>query len=247
MGNGQMKTIAIIQTRMGSTRLPRKAMMDIVGQPMLARVINRVLCAKTIDKVVIATTVEKCDDTIIALCNTYGWPWFRGDEEDVLERYYQAALSYHAGAVVRITGDCPLADPEIIDSVVTAFLDSKPDYASNTLIRSYPRGLDVSVMTMEALSSAHYNASEVYHRTHVTSYLYQNPDMFKLLPVVGDKDCSNYRWTVDTQDDLSFIREIYKRVGNNPFNWHDVLDILDKDPALAKINSHVRQKSLREA
>jgi spore coat polysaccharide biosynthesis protein SpsF len=149
--------------------------------------------------------------------------------------------------VVRITSDCPLIDPEITDKTVAAFLDARPDYASNVLIRRYPRGLDTEVMTVNALERAWRNAIQPYQRAHVTPYIYQNPGEFRILSVTGEVDFSNHRWTVDTPEDLEFIRALYARVEDSRnFGWHDILRILDREPELMEMNRLVMQKALHE-
>ena len=213
--------VAIIQARMGSTRLPGKILMDIGGETMLARVVRRVQRATMLDQVVVATTFLPSDDVTALECERLDVPVYRGSELDVLGRYYWTAKKYQAEVVVRITADCPLIDPEIIDQVVLAFLKSRPDFASNTIIRTYPRGLDVSVMSQAALTRAWKEARRAYDSEHVTSYIYQNPNIFRLLPVVGEVDYSNHHWTVDTQEDLDFVRGIYARLGENTFGGLD--------------------------
>ena len=228
-----MNIVGIIQARMGSTRLPGKVLEDIGGKTMLARVVRRAQRAALLDQIVVATTVEQLDDVIADECGRLAVPVFRGEELDVLDRYYQAAEMYEAEAIVRITSDCPLIDPEIVDHVVYHFLGEGPDCASNTVIRTYPRGLDVSVMTMSALRCAWHEADESYQREHVTPYIYQNPDLFEILPVTGRMDYSGFRWTVDTVGDLEFVRALYSRLGNNDtFNWRDALAVLARDPEL---------------
>jgi spore coat polysaccharide biosynthesis protein SpsF len=214
---------------------------------MLARVVRRARRANFLDDVIVATTVESADDAIGAECKRLGVPIFRGSEEDVLDRYYRTAKAFEAESVVRITSDCPLIDPEVVEQVVWAFLNEKPDYASNSLVHSYPRGLDTEVMTMETLSRAWREAAEAYQRVHVTPYIYQNPGKFQLLAMVGEADYSGYRWTVDTLEDLSFVRALYARLGNDGnFTWRDVLTLLAQEPDLVELNRHVRQKSLQE-
>ena len=175
-------------------------------------------------------------------------PAFRGDEQDVLDRYYQAALAHQAEVVVRITSDCPMLDDAVSDKVVRAFLAVEPDYASNVLERSYPRGLDTEVLTFAALERAWREATVEHHRAHVTPYLYQNPQLFRLLSVTNAQDFSRHRWTVDTADDLAFAREVYARfIGGGTFSWSDVLALIDREPALIELNRAVRQKELHEA
>ena len=242
-----MKVVAVIQARMGSTRLPGKVLKDIGGETMLERVVRRTQRASLLDQIVVATTVEPSDDVIVAECERLGVPIFRGDEQDVLDRYYQAAGAYEAEVVVRITSDCPLIDPKITNRVVRAFLDETPDCASNTLVRTYPRGLDTAVVTTAALARAWREATEPYQRAHVMPYIYQNPDLFRLLSVSGEVDYSHYRWTVDTQEDLDFVRAVYARLGNDDtFGWCDVLEILAQEPELTDLNRHIRQKALEE-
>jgi spore coat polysaccharide biosynthesis protein SpsF len=241
------KTVAIIQARMGSTRLPGKVLKDIHGETMLARVVRRTQRAGNLDEVVVATTVEPGDEPIVAECARLKVYVFRGSEEDVLDRYYKAARAHRADVVVRITSDCPLIEPEVIDRVVGAFLDARPDYASNTMERTYPRGLDIEVMTMAALERAWVEASEPYQRIHVTPYFYQNPDIFRLLSVRHRAALGEYRWTVDTPEDLAFVRQVYGYLGNGgAFSWREVLDLLDRKPELMALNREIRQKALHE-
>jgi spore coat polysaccharide biosynthesis protein SpsF (cytidylyltransferase family) len=222
-------------------------MKDVSGQPMLARVVNRVLRAKVPTKVLIATSTQTADDAIAQFCDTHSVLAFRGNELDVLDRYYQAAREHVADVIVRITGDCPLIEPELVDHVVNAFLLAKPDYASNTIVRTYPRGLDVEVVSMPSLECAWHEASEGYQRTHVTPYFYQNPMLFRCLNVADELDRSSYRWTVDTVEDLEFVRAVYGRLGpTDTFGWREVLDLLEREPALAGMNRGVPQKTLQE-
>lgn len=242
-----MRVIAIIQARMGSTRLPGKVLRDIGGKTMLARVVRRAQRASLLDKVVVATTVQPADEAIVAECEDLQVPYFRGSEEDVLDRYYQTLQTYPAEIVVRITSDCPLIEPDVVDQVVRAFLNEQPDYASNTLEHTYPRGLDVEVASTEALSRAWREADVDYQRVHVTPYLYQNPKLFRLLSITADSSYSNYRWTVDTPEDMEFVRAVYARLGNeDTFTWLDVMRLLTEQPQLVELNRDVRQKSLRE-
>lgn len=238
-----MNLVGIIQARMSSTRLPGKVLRDIGGRTMLACVVRRAQRAVLLDDVIVATTTKPVDDAIVAECERLVTPVFRGDELDVLDRYYQAANIHGAEAIARITSDCPLIDPEIIDRVIYSFLGEGPDCASNTVIRTYPRGLDVSVTTMSALRWAWNEADELHQREHVTPFIYQNPDLFDILPVTGETDYSSFRWTVDTAEDLEFIRAVYSRLGNNDtFNWRDVLAVLTREPELMDLNRHIQQK-----
>lgn len=247
-----MKIVAMIQARTGSTRLPGKVLKDIEGETMLARVVERVRRSKLINEFLVATTDRASDDAILEECKRLTVKVSRGDQDDVLDRYYRAAQLAKAEVVVRITSDCPLIDPEVIDKTVAAFLETKPDYASNALERTYPRGLDTEVMSFTALSRAWQEARKPYEREHVTPYIYEHPDRFKLLAVTGPADFSSHRWTVDTPEDLEFVRTIYARFKANPefsgreFSGRDVLDLLEREPELAEINRSVLQKALHE-
>jgi spore coat polysaccharide biosynthesis protein SpsF len=239
--------IAIIQARMGSTRLPGKVLMDLEGETVLARVVSRLRRANLIDDLLIATTDQPADDVIVKECKRCSVAVFRGDENDVLDRYFRAAQFCRAAIVVRITSDCPLIDPEITDKTVGAFLDARPDYASNGLVRTYPRGLDTEVMTLEALERAWRAASEPYQRAHVTPYIYQNEAAFRILPVTGDADYSGHRWTLDTREDLAFIQAMYARVQDREnFGWREILSILEREPQLVELNRQTQQKAMHE-
>jgi spore coat polysaccharide biosynthesis protein SpsF len=240
-----LKVVAIIQARMGSSRLPGKVLQDIQGESMLARVVNRVRRARSIDEILVATTDSSADDVITRECRRCSVPAFRGNEDDVLDRYLGAAQWTNADVVVRITSDCPLIDPEITDKTVRAFLAERPDYASNTIVRTYPRGLDTEAMTLQTLERAWREANQPHQRAHVTPYIYENPEHFKVLSVTGETDHSQHRWTVDTADDLELVRAIYARLQNQPeFLWRDALALLEREPGLIEINRAVRQKAI---
>jgi spore coat polysaccharide biosynthesis protein SpsF len=242
-----MSTLAVIQARMGSTRLPGKVLADIGGRSMLGRVCDRVRRAETIDRCVVATSEAPADRAIVEACRRLDVGCFCGSEHDVLDRFQQAAVYHGADVIVRITADCPLIDPEVTDRVVRAYLSRRPDYASNTLVRTWPRGLDTEVMTAAALARAAREATEPYQRAHVTPYLYQHPQRFRLLAVRDRDDASEHRWTVDTPEDLEFVRNVYDRLGRDcVFSWRDALGLLADEPGLAALNRHVRQKQLVE-
>jgi spore coat polysaccharide biosynthesis protein SpsF len=195
----------------------------------------------------VATTVGPADDAIVEHCERVGRKVFRGSELDVLDRYYRAAQHADADVVVRITSDCPVIDPEVTDATIRAFLDQHADYASNTRVRTYPRGLDTEVMTMQALARAWRESSKPYQREHVTPYIYENPGEFKLHGIENDIDCSRHRWTVDTPEDLQLLRAIYARFGGrDDFGWREVLELVEGEPSLADINRHVAQKAVHE-
>jgi len=242
-----LKVVAIIQARVGSTRLPGKVLKDLAGATVLARVVERVRRARRIDEVLIATTDRPADDAIVAECRKCSVAVSRGDQDDVLDRYFRAAQLKKADVVVRITSDCPLIDPEITDKTVAAFLEARPDYASNVMVRTYPRGLDTEVISFDALARAWQQARKPYEREHVTPYITEHPLEFKLLSVTGDDDFSSHRWTVDTPEDMEFAQAVYARLhGNASFTWRDVLELLDREPGLVDLNRGVQQKALHE-
>ena len=241
-----MRVVAIIQARMGSTRLPGKVLLDLAGEPVLARVVNRTQRATTLDEIVIATTTESRDEAIVELCSSRGLAHVRGSEDDVLDRYYEAARKYDADIVVRITSDCPLIEPEIIDLVVQELLkDGSLDYVSNTLPpRTFPRGIDVEAMTFKTLKRAWQEDKNPAWREHVTPYIYRTPEKFRLKAVTNEKDLSHMRWTIDTWEDLEFVRRIYIHFGHDQFSWHEVLDLLKEHPEWVEINKSVKQKEV---
>lgn len=242
-----MKIVAIIQARMGSTRLPGKVLMDLAGEPMLARVVKRTKRAQMLDDVVVGTTVEPADEAIVCLCSERRWNFFRGSQEDVLDRYYHAAIAHGADVVVRITSDCPLIEPEIVDSVVREFLQSgDAAYVSNTLPpRTFPRGLDVEVISFTALARAWREDDNPTWREHVTPYIYCHPEKFVLKAVMNTDDFSHMRWTVDTIEDLVFVRKVYDYFGHDAFSWRDVLGLLEEHPEWLDINRHVAQRAVQ--
>ena len=214
---------------------------------MLARVVRRASRAKTLDGVVVACSTEPGDEAIVQECEQLGVGCFRGSDSDVLDRYYQTSRAFPSDVYVRITSDCPVIDPEVIDKVVRSFAEGGFDYASNTVQRTYPRGLDTEVFTGEGLARIWTEAKEPYQRVHVTPYFYQNPGLFKLGYVTQDVDQNEMRWTVDTPDDLRFVSAIYERLGgDDTFSWRDVLALLEREPELAAINQHVQQKKLQD-
>jgi spore coat polysaccharide biosynthesis protein SpsF len=242
-----MRTVAIIQARMGSSRLPGKVLKDIAGKTMLARVVGRVRLSEALDEVVVASTTEAEDMAIVRESERLGVPAFRGSRDDVLDRYYQAAKAYKAEAVVRITSDCPLSDPDIVDATVAAFRNTGVDYASNTVERTFPLGLDVEAVSLRSLRAAWEGAKKSYERSHVTPYIWQHPDRFRLYQLKAEADHSGHRWTVDTEADLAFVRGVYARLGDpSGFRWRDVLELVSQDPSLEDLNRHISQKALEE-
>ena len=221
--------------------------MPIEGEPMMARVIERLRRAKKLTDVVVATTIDPDDNAVEELATQRGWNLYRGSHLDVLDRYYQAAKKFAADVVVRITCDCPLIDPGVVDRVVEEFEKRQPeiDYVSNVLDpRTFPRGLDTEVFSFAALERSWREGQTTAQREHVTPYLYQHPEMFRLHGVRHETDYSAHRWTVDTPDDMELVRRIYGHFGQDHFHWTEVLTLLEKHPDWIAINRAIEQKAL---
>ncbi len=228
---------------MGSTRLPGKVLFDLGGETVLARVVHRLNRSALIHEVVVATTAADSDQAIVEESARLGVAHFRGPEQDVLDRYYGAARVAQADVIVRITSDCPLIDPKVVDLTIRAFVAQGADYASSSLERTYPRGLDTEVFTFAALERASSMADQPHEREHVTPFFYEHPGMFKIVSVKGETDYSRYRWALDTPEDLRLIRTIYSRVANrDTFAWTEIIKIMENEPDLAKMNAHIVQK-----
>ena len=234
-----MNAIAIVQARMGSTRLPGKVLANICGQPLIERLIHRVGSAPGIDCVVVATTTSLSDDILFNWCVENSVPVFRGSSEDVLDRFWQCAQKYKPNLIVRVTADDPLKDPSIIGKALE-LCESLPgvDYVSNTLHPTYPEGLDIEVVRYHALERAASCAKLNSDREHVTPYIWRNPDSFVLHNFSMDPDLSHWRWTVDKPADLAFVRLIYGKFFNQPLvDYRSVISWLEDRPNLLKINS----------
>ena len=242
-----MTTLAIIQARMGSSRLPGKVLMDLCGTSVLARVVGRLGRSQEITQIVVATTSAPADDAIVHGCERLQVSCFRGAEDDVLGRYYECARTYPANAIVRITSDCPLIDP-------TWWM--RPSACSGTSTRTtramlFPAPILVDLIPKFSLPPLWTAPGErpvnLYEREHVTPYFYEHPKTFRMASVSGAVDYSRYRWTVDTREDLELLRAIYSRFdGDDDFSWQDVIALMKREPELAELNSQVLQKSLRE-
>lgn len=235
--------IGIIQARTDSTRLPNKAFKDIQGKPLILHVIERVQNAKLLDKIVLATTIRAIDTPLVDLVQAQGIPVYRGECDDVLDRYFQAATQYHAQVIVRITGDCPLIDPHVIDTVVQVFLQHHYEYVTNTLQPTYPDGLDVEVFSYETLTKAWKEAALASEREHVTAYIRNHPEKFTQYDVKNPVDLSKLRWTVDHQEDLEFVREIFKKLYTKEkiFYMEDILTLLEEHPELQELNAGIQR------
>lgn len=244
-----MRTVAIIQARMGSSRLPGKVLAELAGAPMLARVIERARAAATISAVVVATTTASADDALVPVARAAGAQVYRGSTDDVLARYLGAAHAHQAQVVVRLTADCPLLDPAVIDHVVEALLTTPGcDYASNTHTRTFPRGLDVEAMPLATLERLAVIATAPAHREHVTAYVLDNSAEFTIAQLCADGDHSALRWTVDTELDLALVRRLYADAGVHPrLPYQALVAWLAQHPSLAALNADVPQRSWRHA
>jgi len=232
--------VAILQVRVSSSRLPNKVLKPILGKPMLTLQLERVQRSTMLDQLVVATSLDDSDDNLESLCKEFDIPCFRGSLEDVLDRFYQAAVQYQPEHVVRLTGDCPLADPVVIDQVVEFYLQENFDYASNTLEPTFPDGLDVEVFRFSVLEQAWQEAELPSQREHVTPFIHTQPDRFRLGSFKGDVDLSTLRWTVDELEDFELVCRIYEELyPNTPnFTTDDVLELLKRRPELQTINIH---------
>lgn len=240
-------TLALVQARMTSERLPGKVLVDIGGQTMLERVVRRVQQSQRITGLVVATTTNPADVAIVAECERLGVRSIRGSEEDVLGRFADAANMVGGDVFVRISADSPFVDADVIDLIINRFLGADPpvDYASNKLEPTFPLGLDAEVFSRVALLKTAAEAKEPYERSHVTVYMYQHPELFSLLAVKSSRDLHAWRWTVDTPEDLEFARAVFDRLdGRNDFSWLEVVEVLEREPSLAAINAHVTAKPL---
>lgn len=244
-----MRIGAIIQARMGSTRLPGKVMLEIAEKTVLGHVIERVKQSRKIDTVIIATTVDPCDDIIEVDALKYGVAVFRGSEQNVLERYYQAAKENRLDVVVRVTSDCPLIDPFIIDDLIGIFLKNNYNMVSNSgndyHKRTIPQGLDVEVFSFALLEEAYLNADQVYQKEHVTPYIYEHCQ--SLFFQRDDKDYSQLRLTLDTNEDFLLIQAIYKKLykGEHDFYLKEILELYFSEPEIFKMNEHIVQKKVK--
>lgn len=246
--SSKLRTVIIVQARMGSSRLPGKILKEVLKKPLLSYQIERLRHVTLADEVVIATSTNLLDQAVVNFCHQHQIPVFQGSENDVLDRYYQAAKKFKAEIIVRVSGDCPLIDPQIIDEIISDFYKNYPNchYVSNTLERTFPRGMDVEVFSFKALKKAATASSEPEEREHVTPYIYRHPELFKLANVSHNPNESYHRWTVDTLEDFKLVSTILKALYpiNPNFAMQDVLELLKKHPDWININAHIQQKPL---
>ncbi len=242
-----MTTCIIVQARMGSSRLPGKVLRPILGRPMLDHQLDRLAHVRGVDRIVVATTRFE-EDHAIAECvvSRPDINLYRGEAEDVLDRYYRAAVRYNASVIVRITADCPLIEPSVIERCLALYREHRGevDYVSNCRIRTFPRGLDTEVFGFHTLLTAHEQALDPSEREHVTPYIRRRPEDFRLLDLIDDEDHSALRWTVDTREDFQLVTRIYEALYPlcPAFGYADILALLRRHPQWAEINAHVAQK-----
>lgn len=245
------RVVAIVQARMGSTRLPGKCLVDIAGKPMLQRVVERLGRARRIDEVMVATTVNPEDTPICDLTVKLGLRAFKGSAEDVLGRYLEAGRESGAEVIVRVTADCPLIDPQLSDDVVAAYFRDGADFASNVLERTFPRGVETEVFSLAGLRRIDGLTGQPFEREHVTPFFYLHPELFRLTSVTAREALlrqPELRLCVDTPEDLQLIREIYGRLATetHSFPLLDAVRVLEQEPRLAALNAHIEQKKLGE-
>ena len=237
--------LAILQARMTSSRLPGKVLKNILGSPMLEMQIERIRRCKKIEQLVIATSNNREDDPIEALCKTLNVDCFRGDLANVLDRFYQASLLYHPRHIVRLTGDCPLTDPAIIDALIELYQSCECDYANTGEVPTLPDGLDAEIFSFESLEQAWREAELPSHLEHVTLFIRALPDRFKPACFRYHRDLSHLRWVVDEPEDLAFVRKVYEKLypSKPEFDTEDIMALLERKPELIEINRHFKRNA----
>lgn len=237
IANARVRTI--LQARCSSRRLPRKVLSDLGGRPMILRQLERVTRARAAADLVVATSVEPSDDELAAEVESAGYRVHRGSLEDVLGRFVEVLGD--AEHIVRLTGDCPLADPDVIDLVVATHLERGDDYTTNAVELSFPHGLDVEVVRASALREADTQSTERAEREHVMPYVYRRPERFRSGHVHCERYLWHHRWTVDEPEDLEFVRAVYAQLGDrwSQASWRDVLALVEEHPELERINAHL--------
>lgn len=235
-----MKILAIIQARMASTRLPGKVLAEVNGRPLLSLLLDRLQAVPEINHIVVATTENQTDDILVEWLDKENVDFYRGNSEDVLERFYLCSLKYNPDLIVRVTADDPLKDPGLISEAIGYFSkEDKLDYCSNTLRPSYPEGLDIEVFRFEALKYSYFHATLPSEREHVTPYIWKNTSLFRVKNFEFKEDLSAWRWTVDKQSDLDFVRAVLSPFKASPLvSFQEIICFLKKNPDLLKINAH---------
>lgn len=245
--NPPVTTLAVLQARMTSTRLPGKVLLPVLDEPMVVRQIERIRRARRVDGIVLATSTDPSDDVLADVAGELGIGVVRGPVDDVLHRFVMAVETFEPDVVVRLTADCPLASPAVIDAVIEQFADTDVDYCSNTLTPTFPDGLDAEVVRASVLLDVAQVSEDPAEREHVTLGVYRHPERYRLGNHAGERDLSGLRWTVDTADDLVFVTAVYEALypGNPQFEMADVLALLERQPSLSRTTAHeVRNAAL---
>lgn len=240
------KVNAIIQARLSSTRLPAKMLKKIVDKALLEHVIERIQRSKYIDKIIVATTTNSNDGKLCDLLDNLKIPYFRGSENDVLERYYQTAKHFQCKYIARITPDDPFKDPEVIDKVIEMFFNGNLDFAYNNHPATFPEGLDTEIFSFDALKKAQKESKDTFEREHVTQYFYRHPELFEQNNLENNVDLSYLRWTIDTKEDLQMAREVYRKLYKDKpiFLMDDILHLIKNNPVIVTINNNVKRSHM---
>ena len=241
-----MRTLGIVQARMGSSRLPGKVLRRLGGRTVLDRVIRAARDSGVLGELVVATTVEPADDAVVAECEAIGIPSYRGPVDDVLTRFLGVLERHESDVVMRFTADCPLLDPRLVARAHRVFLAADVDYMTTSIARTLPRGLDVEVVRTSVLRAIDPLATE-HHRTHVTSYIYTHADDYDVIGLTMQPDLSHLRLTLDTEDDWKLMEAIVAQFGDEPVSVRVLADWLAGRPDLIELNAHVLQKALVQA
>ena len=246
-----MKPVVIIQVRMGSTRLPGKVLKKLNGITVLESLLNQLNYSKLLNDKIIATTSNLEDDVIVNFCKSKEIKCFRGSQDDVLDRYYNCAKKFSINTILRITSDCPLMDPQVVDDVIDFYLKNSYDYVNNFHKRTYPYGNDVEIFSLKVLEKVWEKATKPSEREHVTPYIYNNPDEFSLGWIENKENLSEFHWTIDRKEDLIFVQNIFKKISKRPMFMKDIIDVIKDDPSLLEINKNTNPnegylKSIKE-
>ncbi len=235
------KITCVIQARTDSKRLANKVLKEIEDTPMICHIINRIKRSRNVEQIILATTDKDSDKILLDIAEKFKIIGFAGDKDDVLKRFFNAATSFSADPIVRITGDCPLVDPELLDSMIQIFLENKYDYISNTIERTFPDGLDIEIFSFDALKKAHQQAKWSSEREHVTPFIVKNQDLFRIYNYKNKQDLSNLRWCVDGEDDLLMVKQIFHEMNTEQFfSTADIIDLISKNPKIAEINKNIK-------
>ena len=233
-----MKPVAIMHVRMGSTRLPGKILKKLNGISVLEYLLDQLNYSKLLDDKIIATTTNSEADVLLKFCESKGIKWYRGNQDDVLDRYYQCAKKFSFDTIVRITSDCPLLDPQVVDQVIDFYLKNSYDYVNNFTKRTYPYGNYVEIFSFNVLDKVWHKATKLSDREHVTPYIYNNPTQFSIGWIENKENLSNFHWTVDRMEDLIFFQKIFKKISKRPILIQDIISVIKDDPSLLEINKN---------